>query len=45
MSMLNSIWININIMDMKRHILICILISMLVNREKDWGSYKDGINH
>jgi hypothetical protein len=27
-------------MDMKRHILIYFLISMLVDREKKWDSYK-----
>ncbi len=27
-------------MDMKRHMLICFLISMLVDRGKEWGSYK-----
>jgi hypothetical protein len=25
---------------MKRRMLICFLISMLVDREKEWGSYK-----
>jgi hypothetical protein len=34
MSMSNLISININIMDMKRHMLICLLISMLVGKEK-----------
>jgi hypothetical protein len=27
-------------MDMKRHILIYFFISMLVDREKEWSSYK-----
>jgi hypothetical protein len=27
-------------MDMKRHMLICFFISMLVNKAKKWGSYK-----
>jgi hypothetical protein len=27
-------------MDMKRHILFCFFISMLMDREKEWGSYK-----
>jgi hypothetical protein len=27
-------------MDMKRHMIICFLISMLVDREKEWDSYK-----
>jgi hypothetical protein len=27
-------------MDMKRHMLICFFISMLVDREKKWNSYK-----
>jgi hypothetical protein len=34
MSMLNLISININIMDMKMHMLICLFISMLVGKEK-----------
>jgi hypothetical protein len=42
MSMSNLISININIMDMKRHMLICHFISMLVNKEKKWNSYNDG---
>jgi hypothetical protein len=32
--------INIDIMDMNGHMLISLLISMLVGREKDWSSYK-----
>jgi len=28
-------------MDMKRHMIICLFISMLVGREKELGSYKD----
>jgi hypothetical protein len=28
-------------MDMKKHMLICSFISMLVNREKDWDSYQN----
>ncbi len=27
-------------MDMKRHMLICFFISMLVDREKKWSNYK-----
>jgi hypothetical protein len=27
-------------MDMKRHMLICFLKSMLVDRKKEWDSYK-----
>jgi hypothetical protein len=27
-------------MDMKRHMLICFFISMLVDGKKEWGSYK-----
>ncbi len=34
MSILNEILININIMDMKRHMLICLFISMLVGKER-----------
>jgi hypothetical protein len=34
MSMLNLISININIMDMKMHMLICLFISMLVGKER-----------
>jgi len=34
MSMLNLILINIHIMDMKRHILICFCISMSVGNER-----------
>ncbi len=34
MSMLNLISININIMDMKMHMLICLFISMLVGKQK-----------
>jgi hypothetical protein len=41
MSISNLIPININIMDVKRHKLICIFISMLVGKEKKWGNYKD----
>jgi hypothetical protein len=33
MPMSNLISINMNIMDMKRHILICLFISMLVDKE------------
>jgi hypothetical protein len=39
MSLSNLIWINVNIIDMKIHMLICLFISMLVGREKEWGSY------
>jgi hypothetical protein len=37
MSILNLIWININIniMDMKRHMLICISIFMSMSKERD----------
>jgi hypothetical protein len=35
MSMLNLISININIMDMKRHMLTCFSISILVGNERD----------
>jgi hypothetical protein len=35
MSMSNLILININIMDMKRHMLICLFISMLVAKERN----------
>jgi hypothetical protein len=38
--MSNLICININIMDMNGHMLISLLISMLVGREKDQGCYK-----
>ncbi len=34
MSMLNLYWININIMNMKRHMLICLFIFMLLSMEK-----------
>jgi hypothetical protein len=34
MSMLNLISININMMDMERHMLICLFISMLVGKER-----------
>jgi hypothetical protein len=27
-------------MDMKRHMLICLFISMLVDRKKEWNGYK-----
>jgi len=27
-------------MDMKMHMLICFFISLLVDREKEWSSYK-----
>jgi hypothetical protein len=40
MSMSNLILINIHFMDMKRHMLICFVISMLMDRKKKWGSYK-----
>jgi hypothetical protein len=33
--MSNLIYINIHFMDMKRHMLICFFISMLVDREKN----------
>jgi hypothetical protein len=35
MSMSNLILININIMNMERHVLIYFLISMLVGKERD----------
>jgi hypothetical protein len=34
MSMSNLILINIRFMDMKRHMLICFFISMLMDRKK-----------
>jgi len=34
MLMSNLFLININIMNMKRHILICLFISMLVGKER-----------
>ncbi len=40
MSMSNLIEINIHFMDMKRHMLICFFISMLVDRKNHWSSYK-----
>jgi hypothetical protein len=40
-SMSNLIWIDVNTMDMKRHVLIFLLISMLLGREKKWDRYKD----
>jgi hypothetical protein len=41
MSMLNLIYIiNIHFMDMKRCMLIIFFIFMLMDREKEWGSYK-----
>jgi hypothetical protein len=33
-SLFMSISININIMDMKRHMLICLFISMLASKER-----------
>jgi hypothetical protein len=30
-------------MDMKRHVLICSFISMLVDRKNEWNSYKMGL--
>jgi hypothetical protein len=41
MSKSTLILININIMDMKTHMLICLFISMLVGKESVWNSYKD----
>jgi hypothetical protein len=40
MSMSNLIWVNINIMDIKKHMLISLFISMLVGKEKEWDGYK-----
>jgi hypothetical protein len=40
MSMSNLIQINLKFMDMKKHMLIFIFKSMLVDRKKDRGSYK-----
>jgi len=40
MSMSNLILINIDFVDMERHMLICFFISMLVGREKEWNNYK-----
>ncbi len=31
--------INLHFMDMKRHMLICLFISMLVDRKKEWDGY------
>jgi hypothetical protein len=42
-SMTNLIRFNINSMDMKRHMLMCFFIFMLISREKEWGSDKDGV--
>jgi hypothetical protein len=41
MSMLNLIWINTNILDMKKYMLICFL-SMLMSKKYKWDKYKDG---
>jgi len=41
MSMSNLISININTMDMKMHMLICIFIPMLVGKETGEIIYKD----
>jgi hypothetical protein len=41
MSMSNVISINVNIMDMKMHMLICLLISMLVSIKRDEIVIKD----
>jgi hypothetical protein len=38
--MSNPIWININIMEMNRHMLIFFFISLLQGREKEWASYQ-----
>ncbi len=38
MSISKLIWININIMDMKRHMLHCLLVSMLVGKKNEWDS-------
>jgi hypothetical protein len=40
MSMSNLIQINIHFMEMKRHMLICFLICILMDREKEWDSFK-----
>jgi hypothetical protein len=40
MSMSNLIEINIHFMNMKRHMLMCFFISMLVDRKKKRSSYK-----
>jgi hypothetical protein len=40
MSMSNLIWININIIDMKRHMLMYVFVSMWEIREKEWGRYE-----
>jgi hypothetical protein len=37
-TMSNLIWINITIMDMKRRMLIYILTSMLISKEKKWNN-------
>jgi len=39
MSMSDLHWININIMNMKRHMLICLFIFMLLSMEKNWDNY------
>lgn len=41
MSMLNLIWINTNILDMKKYMLICFL-STLMSKKYKWDKYKDG---
>jgi hypothetical protein len=40
MLMSNLIEINMHFMNMKRHMLICFFISMLVDRKKERGGYK-----
>jgi intracellular septation protein A len=39
-SMSNLIWTNINIMDLKKYMLICLFISMLMYGKK-WYNHKD----
>jgi hypothetical protein len=41
MTISDLILININTMDIKRHMLIFFFISMLVGREKEWDTYDD----
>jgi len=40
MSMSNLTWININILDMKKYVLICFL-SMLMSKKNKWDKYED----
>jgi hypothetical protein len=40
MSTSNLIYINIHLVDMKRSMLIYFFLFMLMEKEKEWGSYK-----